>query len=144
MNKPEVLIVGGGLAGLACAMHLQKSGVSFQILEASERVGGRVRTDVIDGFRLDRGFQVLLTAYPEAQKILDYDRLQLHKFDPGALIYDGGKFRHFVDPWRRPKFLLSMAFSPVGSISSSNHLRRTGTVTLQSSADVPAIAGKRK
>ncbi len=70
MSSPAVLIVGAGLAGLACARRLREVGVSFQILEAADGVGGRVRTDVVEGFRLDRGFQTLLTAYPEAQRLL--------------------------------------------------------------------------
>jgi len=77
-----VAIVGAGLAGLACARTLAKSGVSATILEASDGVGGRVRTDVVEGFRLDRGFQVFFTAYPEAQAVLDYAALELHAFAP--------------------------------------------------------------
>ena len=61
---PDVLIIGAGLAGLTCARRLHERGLSVQVLEASDRVGGRVRTKTVDGFRLDRGFQVLLTAYP--------------------------------------------------------------------------------
>ncbi len=79
-SEPDVLIAGGGLAGLACARHLHEHGISFQLLEASDAVGGRVRTDHVAGFLLDRGFQVLLTAYPEAQRVLDYSRLDLHAF----------------------------------------------------------------
>ena len=71
-NGPDVLIIGAGLAGLACARHLADAGVSFQVIEASDGIGGRVRTDQVEGFLLDRGFQVLLTAYPEAQRTLDY------------------------------------------------------------------------
>ena len=63
----EVMIVGGGLAGLACARALHLAGVSFKLVEAAERVGGRVRTDEVEGFLLDRGFQVMLPAYPEAR-----------------------------------------------------------------------------
>src|SRR6202521_1265859 len=70
--SPDVLIVGAGLAGLCCARELQAKGVSFQILEASDGIGGRVRTDEVDGFLLDRGFQVFLASYPEARRLLDY------------------------------------------------------------------------
>jgi phytoene dehydrogenase-like protein len=70
--SPDVLIIGGGLAGLCCARALQEKSVSFQIVEAEDGIGGRVRTDEVDGFLLDRGFQVLLTAYPEAKRALDY------------------------------------------------------------------------
>ncbi len=72
MVDADVLIVGGGLAGLCCARRLCGAGVTCRVLEASDAVGGRVRTDRMDGFLLDRGFQVLLTAYPEAQQTLDY------------------------------------------------------------------------
>ena len=68
MHDADVLIVGGGLAGLCCARRLCEAGVSCRLLEASDVVGGRIRTDHLEGFLLDRGFQVLLTAYPEAQR----------------------------------------------------------------------------
>src|SRR5438034_8068197 len=100
MSSPAVLIVGAGLAGLACARRLREVGISFQILEAADGVGGRVRTDVVDGFRLDRGFQVLLTAYPEAQRLLDYAALDLEPFAPGPLIRYGDRFHRVVDPRR--------------------------------------------
>ncbi|MEO7143186.1 MAG: FAD-dependent oxidoreductase, partial [Bryobacteraceae bacterium] len=72
MKQVDVAIVGAGLAGLCCARRLTEAGVSCLVLEASDGIGGRMRTDQVDGFLLDRGFQVLLTAYPEAQNILDY------------------------------------------------------------------------
>ena len=83
---PEVVVVGAGLAGLACAVHLHREGVPCRVLEASDGIGGRVRTDVVDGFRLDRGFQVLLSAYPEARDQLDLDALRPRFFEPGALV----------------------------------------------------------
>ena len=83
-TTPDVLIIGAGLAGLSCGRCLADSGISFQIMEASDGIGGRVRTDEEQGFLLDRGFQVLLTAYPEAQRTLDYPALDLRKFSPGA------------------------------------------------------------
>ncbi len=115
MSQPDVLIVGAGLAGLCCARRLHQEGVSFQILEASDGVGGRVRTDQVDGFLLDRGFQVLFTAYPEAQVELDYAKLSLCGFLPGALIRTRGQFFRLTDPWREPGALFSGIVSPVGS-----------------------------
>jgi protoporphyrinogen oxidase len=124
MKKPEVLIVGGGLAGLCCARRLQQSGVSFQIVEAADAVGGRARTDNVDGFLLDRGFQVLLTAYPEARDVLDYGKLNLARFEPGALIRYRGSFHRFADPWRRPRHLLATAISPVASLGDKLRVAR--------------------
>jgi phytoene dehydrogenase-like protein len=98
----EVVIIGAGLAGLSCALSLEAAGVPVNLLEANDAPGGRVRTDVVEGFRLDRGFQVLLTAYPEARRLLEYDALQLKKFEPGALVWHGGKFHRFADPFRNP------------------------------------------
>ena len=85
----DVIVVGAGIAGLRCAIELQRKGIQTIILDASERVGGRMKTDLHDGFRLDRGFQVLLTAYDECSSVLDYDSLKLGAFEPGALVWTG-------------------------------------------------------
>lgn len=65
----EVIVVGAGLSGLAAARKLGDAGVPVRILEASDGVGGRVRSDVLDGFILDRGFQVFIEGYPEQKKL---------------------------------------------------------------------------
>ena len=117
-NSPyQVLIVGAGLAGLSCAQHLFTKGISFLLLEGSDAVGGRVRTDEVNGFLLDRGFQVLQTAYPEAKHTLDYSRLDLHRFAAGALVRFRGRFYRVMDPWRNPQKLLHAIFSPVGTFA---------------------------
>lgn len=116
MSNPDVLIVGAGLAGLCCARRLHEEGIDCQILEKSDGVGGRVRTDTVEGFQLDRGFQVLLTAYPEAKRVLDYRALNLQPFYPGALVRVGGRFHRVADPWRRPLDGLRSVFSPVGTL----------------------------
>jgi phytoene dehydrogenase-like protein len=116
MDQPDVVVVGAGLAGLCCGLHLQEAGLRPLLVEAGDRVGGRVRTDVVDGFRLDRGFQVLLTAYPEAHRLLDYRSLRLHAFEPGALVRVDGKFHRVVDPRRRLWRGLLSALTPVGSL----------------------------
>lgn len=117
MADPQVLIIGAGLAGLCCARRLHQDGIPVRILEASDQVGGRVRTDAVDGFQLDRGFQVLLTAYPEAQRQLDYDALRLCAFLPGALVRSEGRFHRMVDPWRERGTFLAALFSSVGKFS---------------------------
>ena len=71
----DVIIIGGGLSGLTAANYLHRQGFSIQMLEASGRVGGRVKTEEKNGFRLDRGFQVFATAYPEARALLDFQLL---------------------------------------------------------------------
>ena len=83
-NQLPVLIIGAGLSGLTCAVRLHEAGVPVQLIEASDGVGGRVRTDRVNGFLLDRGFQVYLSAYPQAGELLDLEELQLQSFEPGA------------------------------------------------------------
>lgn len=113
----DTIIVGGGIAGLCCARELHERGREFVILESSDRVGGRIATDEVEGFLLDRGFQVFLTAYPEAQRVLDFSALQLCEFEPGALVYWDGRFNRLSDPWRRPKHLLATALSSAATFS---------------------------
>ncbi|MCA9768953.1 MAG: FAD-dependent oxidoreductase [Gemmatimonadetes bacterium] len=102
MTHDPVIVIGAALAGLAAARRLVEAGVPVRVVEASDGVGGRVRTDDVGGFRLDRGFQVLLTAYPECQRVLDYPALDLRPFDPGATIRLRGRWVRVVDPFRRP------------------------------------------
>ena len=101
VSRP-VVVVGAGLAGLCAAIDLHAAGRDVLVVEAGDRVGGRVATDEVDGFLLDRGFQVLQTAYPEAKRRLDYDSLRLRPFQAGALIRFGGKWHRLSDPWRQP------------------------------------------
>lgn len=120
----DVVVVGAGLAGLAAARTLSDAGRSVIVLEASDGVGGRVRTDEVDGFHLDRGFQVLLTAYPELELQLDLDALHLRHFDPGALVLQRGSLHRVGDPLRAPGSLLSSALAPVGSPADKARLAR--------------------
>ena len=102
MERHDVLIIGAGLAGLTAAVELHRAGRRPLVLEASDAVGGRVRTDTVDGFLLDRGFQVLLTAYPEARRLLDLEALRLRAYEPGALLAGPDGLKRLADPWRRP------------------------------------------
>ena len=112
----DVVIVGAGLAGLSAARVIQQQGLSVIILESSDDVGGRVRTDIVDGFQLDRGFQVMLTAYPEFKTQVDMRALDLRPFDPGALVWRKGKGHVVSDPFRKPQTLAATAFAPIGSV----------------------------
>ena len=124
MTQLDVVVVGAGLAGLACARRLKQIGHSFRIIEASDAVGGRVRTDIVDGFRLDRGFQIYLTAYPEGQRVLDYDALNLKRFVAGAKVYIDGKFHRVADPRSEPIAAVKSIAGPVGSIADKLKLAR--------------------
>ena len=116
MANHEVIIIGAGVAGLTCAKYLNDYGITPLVLEAADTVGGRVRTDMVDGFLLDRGFQILLTAYPEAQKLLNYAALDLKVFRSGALIRIGGEFSVMSDPFKEPSQVFQTLFASVGSL----------------------------
>ncbi|MFM7107640.1 MAG: NAD(P)/FAD-dependent oxidoreductase [Planctomycetaceae bacterium] len=102
MPHADCIVVGAGLAGLACARELVRGGMRVRVIEAADRVGGRVATDRVDGFRIDRGFQVYNDAYPEGRRQLDLAALDLGRFEPGALVAERGRLAAVADPWRRP------------------------------------------
>ncbi|WP_411278105.1 protoporphyrinogen/coproporphyrinogen oxidase [Gaiella sp.] len=111
----DVIVVGAGIAGLACAQRLAAAGRAPVVLERSRTVGGRVRTDVVDGFLLDHGFQVLPLAYPEARALLDYESLALGAFERGAIIRANGRFRRLADPRQAPvRSLRALAGGVIG------------------------------
>lgn len=120
----DVAIIGAGLAGLACAQDLSAAGVECRVFEGSDGVGGRVRTDVVDGFQLDRGFQILLTAYPEVQRRLDVASLDLGLFEPGAVIRARGEFHRVADPLRRPRLIAQTVAAPIGTLGDKVRLAR--------------------
>jgi protoporphyrinogen oxidase len=109
----HVLVIGAGVAGLTCARGLLRADHRVTILEADDEVGGRVRSDRVGGFILDRGFQVLFTAYPAARRQLNYHDLDLCAFDPGAIICAGGRRSVLTDPLRDhdPAAVLGAALS---------------------------------
>ncbi|MDG4783110.1 NAD(P)/FAD-dependent oxidoreductase [Micromonospora sp. WMMD961] len=116
LAETDVVVVGGGLAGLAAARRLHRAGVPWRLLEAGGRLGGRVATDVVDGYLIDRGFQVLNTAYPRLGTLLDTDRLDLGYFTSGVLVRKGDDLLRLVNPLREPTGGPGTALAGVGSL----------------------------
>ncbi len=109
------MVVGAGLAGLAAARRLTAAGLGVRVLEAADDVGGRVRTDEVDGFLLDRGFQLYNPAYPEGRRVLDHRALDLCAYVPGVVVAVGTHRYRLADPRRQPGWTLASALAPVGS-----------------------------
>lgn len=105
----DVVIVGAGLAGLSAAVHLHRAGVATTVCEAADDVGGRVRTDRRDGFLLDRGFQVLLPAYPELRRMADLSALEPRTFLRGLLAMTTAGRSWLAGPWHGPQALAGSA-----------------------------------
>ncbi len=116
-EKYNVHIIGSGVSGLLAAQILEQCGYRPTILEATSSIGGRVKTDIVNGYQLDHGFQVLLDAYPKAIQYLDYGALELQSFLPGAIIYKGGVKQTIGDPLRNIRLLLPTLRASVGTIA---------------------------
>ena len=112
----DVAIIGAGVAGLACARVLQENSIRFIVLEKTDSLGGRIKTDHLDGYQLDHGFQVLQTGYPDIDRYLDLDSLDLASFPSGVAVRYDDQFHIIADPRRHLKNLYSTIASPVGSI----------------------------
>ena len=131
----KIHIVGAGVSGLVAAKVLESHGCRSVVIESTDRVGGRVKTDFLDGFQLDHGFQVLLTSYPEAQKHLDYKSLELQKILPGAAIFLSKKQKIIGNPLKEISFLLPTLFSGIGCFSDKlrilqlNHILKRKTLS---------------
>lgn len=116
-SEKKVHIIGAGVSGLIAAINLEKLGYHPVIIDSDSNVGGRVQTDIVEGYQLDRGFQVLLDSYPMAKKYLNYVALELQSLDAGALIYADKKAHLFGDPLRDILFLLPTITSPLATFS---------------------------
>ena len=131
----KIHIVGAGVSGLVAAKVLESHGCRSVVIESTDRVGGRVKTDFLDGFQLDHGFQVLLTSYPEAQKHLDYKSLELQKILPGAAIFLSKKQKIIGNPLKEISFLFPTLFSGIGCFSDKlrilqlNHILKRKTLS---------------
>lgn len=142
----STVIIGGGLAGLACAVRLQRAGIDAIVLESSDRLGGRCGSDRDGGLTLDRGFQVYLDSYPDAAELLDLAKLDLRPFAPAALVRIGDRFWRFADPFREPSSALGTFFSPVASLGDKlrvarlRHTLLRDTFARAATENIPTIA----
>jgi protoporphyrinogen oxidase len=113
----KIHIIGAGISGLIAAQILENHGYHPIIIEASSTAGGRVKSDIVNGYTLDHGFQVLLTSYPAAKKYLNYKALDLQKLLPGATLFKNGKAQTIGDPLRSLSLLFPTLLSTVGTIA---------------------------
>ena len=113
----KIHIIGAGISGLIAAQILENHGYHPTIIEASSTVGGRVKSDIVNGYTLDHGFQVLLTSYPAAKKYLNYEALDLQKLLPGATLFKNGKAQTIGDPLRSLSLLFPTLLSNVGTLT---------------------------
>lgn len=134
-NNINVYIVGAGVSGLIAAIELEKAGYSPTILEKSNGVGGRVKTELHDGLRLDVGFQVMLSAYPKVQEYLDFEQLELSYLQSGAQIYAGGKVHRIGDPLRDFSMIWPTLTAGIGSVGDKLKILRLNTFLKKKSID---------
>ena len=120
----DAIIVGAGLSGLSCAHDLTRAHRKCLVLEAGHEIGGRMRTDRVDGYQFDRGFHIFFTEYPAAKQLLDYPALQLRPFRTGLLVRSNGRFTRLAAPWRSRLALLPSLASRIGSYGDKLRLAR--------------------
>jgi protoporphyrinogen oxidase len=124
----KIHIIGAGISGLIAAQILENHGYHPTIIEGSATIGGRVKSDVIKGYTLDHGFQVLLTSYPAAKQYLNYDTLDLQELLPGATIFKNGKQQTIGDPLRSLSLLIPTLFSSIGLVSDKIKILKLNTM----------------
>ncbi len=124
-NEAQIAVVGAGMSGLIAALDLERLGYSPQLIEASDQIGGRLKTVVENDICYDQGFQVLLTAYPEVKRYLDIEALDLMSFRPGALLFeDSTRPIQIGDINRDFKFLWSTLLTSVATLKDKRTLRK--------------------
>tara|TARA_R110002126_G_scaffold157104_1_gene304586 strand:+ start:11738 stop:13018 length:1281 start_codon:yes stop_codon:yes gene_type:complete len=124
----KIHIIGAGVSGLIAAQVLENHGYHPTIIEASKTVGGRVKSDVVDNYILDHGFQVLLTSYPAAKHYLNYTDLELQEFLPGATIFKEGKQQTIGDPLRSFSLLFPTLFASIGNFADKTKILKLNTL----------------
>lgn len=136
----DAVVVGAGLAGLAAARTLTAAGLSVRVLEAASNVGGRVATTVSDGVVMDHGFQLYNPAYPEGQRVFDYETLDLRPFARGAAIAGPGRTWVMADPRQNPVDAWAAANAPFGSLAEK--ARFAAYALTCAAADPRELAGR--
>ncbi len=149
MDSRPIVIIGSGISGLTAALRLEQTGHDCVLLEQGTTAGGRVATDEVEGFKLDRGFQVLQTSYPLAKQWLDFTALKLKAFPPGSLSHmttDGGRprFARMSDPWRDPGHLLSTALSPAATLADKFRVARLRADVLRPADPATLLCGPQR
>ena len=129
------IVVGTGLSGLSCAIELEKNGYQVQIVEKENHPGGRVHSDIVDGYILNRGFQVLQTGYPETNRLLDYKKLELCNLSPEVWVMKQNRIKKLYDPLQNPSKILKAVFSNVGTLWDKFLLLRIRQSTISRSID---------
>ncbi|MGO1385699.1 MAG: NAD(P)/FAD-dependent oxidoreductase [Arachnia sp.] len=141
----QILVIGAGLAGLSAGKLLMERGYHVTVLEASSQPGGRVATDVVDGFLCDRGFQLLNPGYPEAKRALDLKALDLHAWGRGVAVRDARGVEVLADPSHHPARILGLLRGTV-SISDLKaaytwvNVSKDATLTLAASLDAAGFS----
>ena len=143
-SKTDVVIIGAGVAGLAAARRLSIAGREVCVIDASDEIGGRIRTDQVDGLLLDRGFQLYNPSYSEGISVLDLKALDVKSFSPGVIVSIDGRNYKMADPKREPSWAIDSLLAPVGKMSSkvkfakyavSLALSKTGSKTYDQRTD---------
>ncbi len=142
MSRPRIVIVGAGVSGLCCALRLAERSIDAAIVEAGPQVGGRVVTERREDCLVDRGFQILLTAYPEPRRWLDLARHRLKAFPPGALVWDGTRFRRVPHPLRHPLQAIAAFFSGTVGLRDGFALLPRLWGSLFRRPEAPTVVGK--
>lgn len=142
MSSPrntDIVIIGAGIAGLAAARHLTVAGREVVMIEASDEVGGRIRTDVVDGVTMDRGFQLFNPSYTEGKELLDHKALDLRQFTAGIIASIDGKHYPLADPRRDPAKAVDSVLSPVGSLRKKLAFAKYAVLNALGTPDQDAI-----